>query len=254
MPAQMLFFDKPRLSSLTQQHRREPHGLEIEILRRGHHRIDKHLALPRHHLIFDSPTPALSIFKRANGPGGDFFQKRNPHPGGHHAHERALRVENRGRKGNGIDTAVRLMGCHIGHVQLSRLTRGHKPWGLAIVMPCQRRLCRRHNRTLTICDREPQIDRGIGSLHPLQILGEIARIRRAQRKGAGHHEGVALSLEQHSIGFLGHFRRGECELFPCRHDQARLNELNQPGAGHKREQGHGNNEIGQPAIAAKIEE
>ena len=63
MPAQMLFLDKPRYTGLAQQRRREPKLFEIDGPLVGQIRVDKHLALPRQHLVLDSPARSWSSFK-----------------------------------------------------------------------------------------------------------------------------------------------------------------------------------------------
>ena len=63
VPAKMLFLDKPRYTGLAQQHRRKPEFFEIDGPLVGRIRVGKHPALPRQHLVLDSPARPLLSFK-----------------------------------------------------------------------------------------------------------------------------------------------------------------------------------------------
>jgi hypothetical protein len=165
-----------------------------------------------------------------------------------------LLIENRGCKRDRIDATLRYLDPDVGNVGVPRCTRGNKRCRAAIVAPYQRGLRRRHNHTLTIRNRDPQIDRGIFRLHPSQIFGEVCRIGSLSRKGSSHHENIALALVQHPVELLSHFRRGQREFSSrCLHETS-FDEPCQDDPGKERAYSDGDQEIGQPPITAKIEE
>ena len=71
----------------------------------------------------------------------------------HDAQKRALRVENRSRKRDRVDTTLRLLPRDIGNVESSRRTRSDKRRGTAIVVSYERGLRRRHDHALSVRDR-----------------------------------------------------------------------------------------------------
>src|SRR4029078_9681467 len=101
-----------------------------------------------------------SSFKRANRPGGHFLQKWDPHLQCHHTQERALRAQNRGRKSNRLDpTLPCFLHLDVCHVESLGRTHSGKRGGTAIVASYQRGVCRCHDGTLNVQNRQHKVDR-----------------------------------------------------------------------------------------------
>ena len=163
-----------------------------------------------------------------------------------------MRIENRSRKNNRTDvTLLHFQPRDVGNVEPTRLPRGKKRCATAIIASDQRGLCRHQNPTLSVRSCERLVDRGVGRLQPLQILGEIFRIGWSQRHDSRQHDQIASAFEQHPIQLLGHFGRSQLKFFSRRLYKAMFDEPNQDDTGRNRHEGHTDQKIRQPSIAAR---
>jgi hypothetical protein len=199
-------------------------------------------------LILEGAGGAIGLLNFTDRFNEHILQHRQPDAGRHGTEKLAADTQNGGRKGHGLDLMIRFMDLDFIHLHGSGLPHPVEPAASTIVLADHGGVRRRHHTPMGVRHAQPEIDRRIGFLHPLQIFVDVFFIEGAIGKGSSHHANIRMTFEQQPIEFVRDFSGGQRQIFSGRLDHSHFNGAEHHHADHKRHNGHADDQDRQPGI------